>query len=1041
MGKSSLIIRAAKKLELHGVSAVRIDLQRIGSNLDSERWYATLLHEIGKPLNLNQQLLAKWAEDQHFGSMARFINTINDVLLPNLSQPLVVFIDEIDFVRALPFNADEFFVGLRSCYNERAEDPHYEKLTFCLVGTSTPSQLVADVSITPFNIGTEIRLTDFARQDLTAFESTYGQTIQGKQLLDTIYYWTSGHPYLTQSICAATFESPETLRDAASIDKYIKHRFISQEAIQREPNLMDVSRRILEPISTLDPLEARAQVLNSYSQILNPRIKVISGGEWHLSTLRLSGAITENNGSLAPRNRIYSTTFNQQWIQANLPNAEKLRVAAAARQATLKSFALFTSIALLLLSSVIALTFLNGQKEQALTRVDALLKENQHQTYVSQLNLLTKESEDQNWSRVSDSLKQIQDSPNKGWEYDFWLRKTVSYSLKRKIQRSEPGVTVTPFYYKEVLYYSSNGKVHPVLSSTTAEVKTLQQVLQPHDIRRNLIPLDRLKLPRRFDSTDVQLVSPSRKYFTSIYSDDSLWVHSVSGQRFMASRSYKNRQPLFIEDQQLCVLVPNATGIRGNTMTALSLIDGATKWSLTGDQVSNGGTYHAKTKSLIVVTNNGLARVDPLTGTWRKPFKAQNPIPLAPVLSHDGNHLYLGTVSGTIEVRDANSYRLIQVLLGLESLVHHVVLSESGKHLAAMDTKGNIVEWTFPVEPVPRVLYSHNHEIADSIITQDGHAIHVCANGLVVAVNIQTGAVLWQKTFQPPENHFIKVHLPSVGKNLFVADIFGTVHEIEPLTGRVVSKKTGFKGVCLSISVSQDDRYLAVSTIEGDVYIWDRQLDKPTEIKNPLENESSKQSWQVLFGSSPKNVLYFIRNGGVYSYDLATFQIREIVKPDNKSRSMALNGKRSKLAISSSQATKLVDLATNRISSGSSSISRNFGIQFSPDESKLLVHSFDGIARLYDSQTLNEIAAMKHSGWVSAAAFSPNGTRIATSSDDKLIRIFDGRTGEHLTTLASHTATVFDVAWSHDGRYLISASTDGTSKVWDAGQAFPPKNN
>jgi hypothetical protein len=47
---------------------------------------------------------------------------------------LVIFVDEIDFVRSLPFSTDEFFAAIRECYNHRTRDSTYEQVTFCLLG-------------------------------------------------------------------------------------------------------------------------------------------------------------------------------------------------------------------------------------------------------------------------------------------------------------------------------------------------------------------------------------------------------------------------------------------------------------------------------------------------------------------------------------------------------------------------------------------------------------------------------------------------------------------------------------------------------------------------------------------------------------------------------------------------------------------------------------------------------------------------------------------------------------------------------------------
>ena len=70
---------------------------------------------------------------------------------------------------ALPFSSDDFFASIRSAYNLRAEDPAYERLTFCLLGVAAPADLISNSVRTPFNIGREIRLEDFSRAELDAF--------------------------------------------------------------------------------------------------------------------------------------------------------------------------------------------------------------------------------------------------------------------------------------------------------------------------------------------------------------------------------------------------------------------------------------------------------------------------------------------------------------------------------------------------------------------------------------------------------------------------------------------------------------------------------------------------------------------------------------------------------------------------------------------------------------------------------------------------------------------------------------------------------
>ena len=90
---------------------------------------------------------------------------MREVVLPRYPGRVVVFIDEIDAVRSLPFSTDEFFAAIRECYNRRTEDPELERLTFCLLGVAAPSDLIRDTRTTPFNIGQRIELHDFTEAE------------------------------------------------------------------------------------------------------------------------------------------------------------------------------------------------------------------------------------------------------------------------------------------------------------------------------------------------------------------------------------------------------------------------------------------------------------------------------------------------------------------------------------------------------------------------------------------------------------------------------------------------------------------------------------------------------------------------------------------------------------------------------------------------------------------------------------------------------------------------------------------------------------
>ena len=74
-----------------------------------------------------------------------------------------------------------------------------------------------------------------------------------------------------------------------------------------------------------------------------------------------------------------------------------------------------------------------------------------------------------------------------------------------------------------------------------------------------------------------------------------------------------------------------------------------------------------------------------------------------------------------------------------------------------------------------------------------------------------------------------------------------------------------------------------------------------------------------------------------------------------------------------------------------------------------------------------------HQAAVSSVAFSPDGRRIVSGSFDNTIKLWDAeKGGEALLTLRGHQETVLSVAFSPDGKRIVSGSEDNTIKLWDA---------
>jgi len=104
------------------------------------------------------------------------------------------------------------------------------------------------------------------------------------------------------------------------------------------------------------------------------------------------------------------------------------------------------------------------------------------------------------------------------------------------------------------------------------------------------------------------------------------------------------------------------------------------------------------------------------------------------------------------------------------------------------------------------------------------------------------------------------------------------------------------------------------------------------------------------------------------------------------------------------------------------------GLGFSPDGRWLAGAAWKSVP-IWDADTGEMIHELPAPGM--AVAFDPAGDRLAVAGDDGVATIWAAATGR-LTGELRHSSAVADVAWSHDGRFLLTAAGDG-GHLWDVG--------
>lgn len=325
MGKSSLRIKTMERLQAVQIACAEIELSGIGSQqITCQQWYGGLIQELVSGFNLDVDLMAWLCDRAHISPVKCLGEFISTVLLEQIQQQIVIFIDEIDSVLSLNFPADDFFALIRNCYEQRASKSSFQRLTFVLLGVATPSNLIQNkASAIPFNIGQAIELEGFklgeSRPLLVGLQDL---TPHPEEVLEEILYWTGGRPFLTQKVCriitdAMKKRTGEYLVETsiAEEQQFVQHlvrtKIIDNWESQDEPeHLRTIRDRMIHS-------EQSQSLLLLYQRILNNE-EISVTNQLEQLELRLTGLVNKKAGYLAISNPIYQTVFDQVWVSQQL---------------------------------------------------------------------------------------------------------------------------------------------------------------------------------------------------------------------------------------------------------------------------------------------------------------------------------------------------------------------------------------------------------------------------------------------------------------------------------------------------------------------------------------------------------------------------------------------------------------------------------------------------------------------------------------------------------------------------------------------------
>jgi hypothetical protein len=320
MGKSSLLVRTMKRLQYQGFACVEIEMRDICSyQITQEEFYGAMVSHLVSRFELDLNAGKWWYQYEYLSPFERFSKFVDEEVLGRVSGKIIIFIDEIDSILNLVFK-DDLFGFIRTCYNKRATQPKYQRLTFALLGVATPSDLIADNQRTPFNIDSlAIELRGFTLEEAIALRGGLeGKVEKPRSVLREIIKWTNGQPFLTQKLCRITKMITYTIpagSEAQNIKNLVRSQIIENWEEKDYPeHLRTIRDRIVKSEIGTESL------LRYYQQILRrgKMLKMLADDSPEQEELCLSGLVVKWNGKLTVQNLIYQSIFNKDWVKEKL---------------------------------------------------------------------------------------------------------------------------------------------------------------------------------------------------------------------------------------------------------------------------------------------------------------------------------------------------------------------------------------------------------------------------------------------------------------------------------------------------------------------------------------------------------------------------------------------------------------------------------------------------------------------------------------------------------------------------------------------------
>ncbi|MCI0391251.1 MAG: AAA-like domain-containing protein [Acidobacteria bacterium] len=1006
MGKSSLMVRTAARLREEGVGVAMLDLTATGQNLDAEHWYYGLLSQIGQQLELEDEIRDFWLRHRLLGPLQRWMGTIREVLLPHYPGRVVIFVDEIDVVRSLPFSTDEFFAAIREFYNRRTEDADLERLSFCLIGVAAPSDLIRDTRMTPFNIGQRIELNDFTEAESASLSRGLERDQKhGAALLKRIHYWTGGQPYLTQRLCQAVANTnPQSAflfrhladRNPQHIDNLCEELYFSPRAQERDDNLLFVRERMLRSEVDL------ASLLHLYEGV--QRHKSIRDDETNplVNVLRLSGITRVERGYLRERNRIYARVFDREWVKTNMPDAELRRQRAAFRRGLLRATAVAAVIIATMALLVLFVIRERNVAEQA--RAEAFSRE-------LSANALVQLPLDPELSLLL-SIEALRIAPPT--QAEDVLRQSLPESHVQAVMRGHTDgvagaafsgdgkwIITNSFDHTARVWEARTGKVVAELRGHTGPVSLT--AFSPNGQMVATASYDRTARlwETRTGRPLAVLEGHTREVHQAVFSSDGKVVLTVSSDGTARLWEAQTGRNVLIMRGHTEEIINSAFSPDSRVIVTPSADRTARVWDAgTGKLLAvlrghSGPVFRVAFspdgQSFVTTSEDGTARVWQ-TRTWSMltVLRGHTGTVLEAAFSPDGRLIATAGLDGTARIWEARTGRGLKELRGHTSKVVGVSFSPDGNLLLTVSWDGTARIWEVSTGQTWKELRGHTNGrglAGRGAFSPDGKWVVTCVGreARVWAVNRSDVAT----ELRGHTDRLLGASFSPDGKLIATTSYDRTARLWEAKSGRILKELRGHRDNVRSAEFSPDGKLIATSSYDKTARVWETSTGRSiAELGG-----HTRRVWGAAWSPDGQSVVTACFDGVARIWEAHTWRL--------------LNELRGH---------------TDEV----------WSARFSSDGKFVVTGSKDGTARVWEASTGRSIVVFRgHASYVLSADYSPNGRWVVTGSYDNTARVWEVNTGKSVHELRGHKSVVTSVAFSPDGQFVVTGSIDGTARVWE----------